>query len=137
MQLSGRLPERTPKHRATIGEIGVGPIGEERSAGGCGKGRRQTGSLGKACMMYAHEIHAQCRAASAPLCRACARCNSPGCRETSVTLPEVSVSAPADRAFFFAPDAASQGAVSRKEIAEQPRSRVCEVLEVVPGLIAT
>src|SRR5260370_9291103 len=56
--------------------------------------------------------------------------------ETPVTLPEVSVSAPADRA-FFAPDAASQGAVSGKESEEQPRSRVGEVLEVVPGLIAT
>src|SRR5260370_24438941 len=56
--------------------------------------------------------------------------------ETPVTLPEVSVSAPADRA-FFAPDAASQGAVSGKEIEEQPRSRVGEVLQVVPGLIAT
>ena len=56
--------------------------------------------------------------------------------ETSVTLPEVSVSAPADTA-FFAPDTASQGAVTGKEIEEQPRSRVGEVLEVVPGLIAT
>src|ERR1700719_446685 len=54
----------------------------------------------------------------------------------SVTLPEVSVSAPADTA-FFAPDTASQGVVTGKEIEEQPRSRVGEVLEVVPGLIAT
>ena len=54
----------------------------------------------------------------------------------SVTLPEVSVSAPADTA-FFAPDTASQGAVTGKQIEEQPRSRVGEVLEVVPGLIAT
>src|SRR5260370_13100579 len=56
--------------------------------------------------------------------------------ETPVTLPEVSVSAPADRA-FFAPDAASQGAVSGKEIEEQPRSWDGQVLAVVPGLIAT
>jgi len=56
--------------------------------------------------------------------------------ETSVTLPEVSVSAPADEA-FFASDTASQGVVTGKEIEQQPRSRVGEVLEVVPGLIAT
>ena len=56
--------------------------------------------------------------------------------EPPVTLPEVSVSAPADTA-FFAPDTASQGVVTGKEIEEQPRSRVGEVLEVVPGLIAT
>ena len=55
---------------------------------------------------------------------------------TPVTLPEVSVSAQADRA-FFAPDTASQGVVTGKEIEEQPRSRVGEVLELVPGLIAT
>jgi hypothetical protein len=55
---------------------------------------------------------------------------------TSITLPELSVSAPADTA-FFAPDTASQGTVTGKEIEEQPRSRVGEVLEVVPGLIAT
>src|SRR6516225_7974270 len=54
----------------------------------------------------------------------------------TMTLPEVSISAPADRA-FFAPDTASQGVVTGKEIEEQPRSRVGEVLEVVPGLIAT
>ena len=53
-----------------------------------------------------------------------------------VVLPEVSVAAPADGA-FFAPDTASQGVVTGKEIEEQPRSRVGEVLEVVPGLIAT
>jgi hypothetical protein len=56
--------------------------------------------------------------------------------ETSLTLPELSVSAPADSAFFV-PDTASQGIVTGKEIEEQPRSRVGEVLEVVPGLIAT
>ena len=56
--------------------------------------------------------------------------------QTSITLPEISVSAEADRA-FFAPDTASQGVVTGKEIEEQPRSRVGEVLEVVPGLIAT
>src|SRR5215472_18306017 len=53
-----------------------------------------------------------------------------------ITLPEVSVSAQADGA-FFAPDTASQGVVTGKQIEEQPRSRVGEVLEVVPGLIAT
>ena len=56
--------------------------------------------------------------------------------DSSVTLPEVSVSAPADRA-FFAPDTASQGVVTGRQIEEQPRSRVGEVLELVPGLIAT
>ena len=56
--------------------------------------------------------------------------------DSSVTLPEVSVSAPADRA-FFAPDTASQGVVTGRQIEEQPRSRVGEVLEVVPGLIVT
>ena len=92
-----------------MGQIGVGQIGEERSAGGC--------------------------AASVPVSRACICCNSPA-GETPVALPEVSVSAPADTA-FFAPDTASQGTVTGKEIEEQPRSRVGEVLEVVPGLIAT
>ena len=53
-----------------------------------------------------------------------------------ITLPEVSVSTQADGA-FFAPDTASQGVVTGKQIEEQPRSRVGEVLEVVPGLIAT
>ena len=56
--------------------------------------------------------------------------------DSSVTLPELSVSAPADRT-FFAPDTASQGVVTGKQIEEQPRSRVGEVLELVPGLIAT
>jgi len=46
------------------------------------------------------------------------------------------VSTQADGA-FFAPDTASQGVVTGKQIEEQPRSRVGEVLEVVPGLIAT
>jgi hypothetical protein len=55
---------------------------------------------------------------------------------TLITLPELSVSAQADRA-FFAPDTASQGVVTGKQIEEQPRSRVGEVLELVPGLIAT
>src|SRR3984957_15992352 len=55
---------------------------------------------------------------------------------TSLTLPELSVSAPAATA-FFAPDTASQGVVTSKQIEELPRSRVGEVLEVVPGLIAT
>ena len=54
----------------------------------------------------------------------------------TIALPEVSVSAQADRA-FFAPDTASQGVVTGRQIEEQPRSRVGEVLEVVPGLIAT
>jgi hypothetical protein len=52
--------------------------------------------------------------------------------QTSVTLPEVSVPAQTDRA-FFARDSASEGAVSGKQIEEQPRYRVGEVLEVVPG----
>ena len=56
--------------------------------------------------------------------------------DSSVTLPEVSVSAGADGA-FFAPDMASQGVITGKQIEEQPRSRVGEVLELVPGLIAT
>jgi len=56
--------------------------------------------------------------------------------DSSLTLPEVSVSAAADTT-FFAPDTASQGVVTGKEIEEQPRSRVGEVLELVPGLIAT
>ena len=56
-----------------------------------------------------------------------------GADESSMTLPEVSVSAEA----FFAPDTASQGVVTGKQIEEQPRARVGEVLEVVPGLIAT
>jgi hypothetical protein len=54
----------------------------------------------------------------------------------SMTLPEVSVSAEGDTA-FFAPDTASQGVVTGRQIEEQPRSRVGEVLEMVPGLIAT
>src|SRR3954452_9297753 len=53
-----------------------------------------------------------------------------------MTLPEVSVSAQADQT-FFAPDTASQGVVTGKEIEQQPRSRVGEVLEMVPGLIVT
>jgi outer membrane cobalamin receptor len=56
--------------------------------------------------------------------------------ETTITLPEVSVSAQPDET-FFAPDTASQGVVTGKQIEEQPRSRVGEVLEMVPGLIAT
>jgi len=56
--------------------------------------------------------------------------------QTPVTLPEVNISAQADQT-FFAPDTASQGVVTGKQIEEQPRSRVGEVLEVVPGLIAT
>jgi hypothetical protein len=55
---------------------------------------------------------------------------------TSITLPELGVSAQADKA-FFAPDTASEGVVSGKQIDEQPRYRVGEVLEVVPGLIVT
>src|ERR1700760_4437948 len=55
---------------------------------------------------------------------------------SSITLPEVSVSAQPDGAFFV-PDTASQGFVTGKQIEQQPRSRVGEVLEVVPGLIAT
>ena len=54
----------------------------------------------------------------------------------SVTLPEVSVFASANGA-FLAPDTASQGVVTGKEIQQQPAYRVGETLEVVPGLIAT
>ena len=53
-----------------------------------------------------------------------------------ITLSELHVSAQTDTA-FFAPDTASQGVVTGKQIEEQPRSRVGEVLEVVPGVIAT
>ena len=52
----------------------------------------------------------------------------------TITLPELSVSAQADRAFFV-PDTASQGVITGKAIEEQPRSRVEAVLKVVPGLI--
>ena len=38
---------------------------------------------------------------------------------------------------FFAPDTASQGVVTGRQVEEQPRSRVGEVLELVPGLIVT
>jgi TonB dependent receptor-like, beta-barrel/TonB-dependent Receptor Plug Domain len=54
----------------------------------------------------------------------------------TITLPEMSVSAPADRA-FFAPDTASQGVVTGEQIQQQPVYRVGETLEVVPGLIVT
>jgi len=53
-----------------------------------------------------------------------------------ITLPELSVSAPADRA-FFSPDTASQGVVTGEQIQQQPAYRVGETLEVVPGLIVT
>ena len=56
--------------------------------------------------------------------------------EPPITLPELNVSAQVDTA-FFAPDTASQGVVTGRQIEEQPRSRVGEVLEMVPGLIAT
>jgi hypothetical protein len=56
--------------------------------------------------------------------------------EQPITLPELNVSAQADTV-FFAPDTASQGVVTGRQIEEQPRSRVGEVLEMVPGLIAT
>jgi hypothetical protein len=55
---------------------------------------------------------------------------------TLTTLPEVSVTAPAEGA-FFAPDTASQGVVSGEQIQQQPAYRVGETLEVVPGLIVT
>jgi hypothetical protein len=60
--------------------------------------------------------------------------SSPG--GATITLPEMSVSAPADRA-FFAPDTASQGVVTGEQIQQQPVYRVGETLEVVPGLIVT
>jgi len=53
-----------------------------------------------------------------------------------ITLPEMSVSAQADRT-FFAPDTASQGVVTGEQIQQQPVYRVGETLEVVPGLIVT
>ena len=56
--------------------------------------------------------------------------------DSSITLPELSVSAPADRP-FFAPDTASQGVVTGVQIQQQPVYRVGETLEVVPGLIVT
>jgi hypothetical protein len=56
--------------------------------------------------------------------------------QTSVTLPEVTVSAQSEGT-FFAPDTASEGTVSGKQIEEQPRYRVGEVLEFVPGLVVT
>ena len=60
--------------------------------------------------------------------------SSPG--GAAITLPELSVSAPADSA-FFAPDTASQGVVTGEQIQQQPTYRVGETLEVVPGLIVT
>jgi hypothetical protein len=59
--------------------------------------------------------------------------SSPG---AAITLPELSVSGPADSA-FFAPDTASQGVVTGEQIQQQPTYRVGETLEVVPGLIVT
>jgi len=66
----------------------------------------------------------------------CPAAKSQGAGETSITLPELSVSAQPDEG-FFAPDTASQGVVTGRQVEEQPRSRVGEVLELVPGLIAT
>ena len=60
--------------------------------------------------------------------------SSPG--GATITLPELSLSATADRA-FFAPDTASQGVVTGEQIQQQPVYRVGETLEVVPGLIVT
>ena len=60
--------------------------------------------------------------------------SSPG--GVTITLPEMNVSAQADRA-FFAPDTASQGVVTGEQIQQQPTYRVGETLEVVPGLIVT
>src|SRR6516165_12153111 len=60
--------------------------------------------------------------------------SSPG--GVTITLPEMNVSAQADRA-FFAPDTASQGVVTGEQIQQQPVYRVGETLEVVPGLIVT
>src|SRR5271166_4945986 len=60
--------------------------------------------------------------------------SSPG--DATITLPEMNVSAQADKA-FFAPDTASQGVVSGEQIQQQPAYRVGETLEVVPGLIVT
>ncbi len=60
--------------------------------------------------------------------------SSPG--GATITLPEMNVSAQADRT-FFAPDTASQGVVTGEQIQQQPAYRVGETLEVVPGLIVT
>ena len=60
--------------------------------------------------------------------------SSPG--GATITLPEMNVSAQADRT-FFAPDTASQGVVTGEQIQQQPTYRVGETLEVVPGLIVT
>src|SRR5271169_1731846 len=56
--------------------------------------------------------------------------------DATITLPEMSVSAQADKA-LFAPDTASQGVVTGEQIQQQPVYRVGETLEVVPGLIVT
>ena len=64
------------------------------------------------------------------------RRKSQGADETLMTLPEAQRFRGRNRP-FFAPDTASQGVVTGKQIEEPPRSRVGEVLELVPGLIAT
>ena len=88
-------------------------------------------------------IRSVCLSLIAPLCLAgAARAQSAtgsgfaSDPDSSVTLPEVSVSAGGEGA-FFALETASQGVVTGKQIEEQPRSRVGEVLELMPGLIAT
>jgi hypothetical protein len=55
---------------------------------------------------------------------------------TSIILPELSVSAPADTA-FFAPDTASQGVVTGKEIEESCTQRKRARIAIVTILILT
>src|SRR5712691_6846967 len=74
-----------------------------------------------------HTVQAQGKGAAA---------GSASGNRNSISLPDASVSAEADKD-FFAPDTASQGVVPGKQIEEQPRYRVGEVLEVVPALIVT
>jgi hypothetical protein len=66
--------------------------------------------------------------------RACARCNGPGCGRNP---GHASRGQRVRSGGYAASETASQGVVTGKEIEEQPRSRVGEVLEVVAGLIAT
>jgi outer membrane receptor protein involved in Fe transport len=57
--------------------------------------------------------------------------------ETPTTLPELQVYATADPGQWAQADAASAGIVTQDELENRPISRPAEVLEVVPGLIAT
>ena len=64
-------------------------------------------------MMYPYEDHTQGRAASAPVSRACACCNGPGCRGNFGHASRGERIRSADTA-FFAPDTASQGGGHRQ-----------------------